>query len=197
VFIQRYERENLPMLLVYISMLETPDEQSKAEQLYYKYRDNMFKIAFKFLLNESLAEDAVHSAFIRIMKTIKTFGDVSSPQTASLCGIICRGIAIDMIRREHRDKYVDMDSNDFLNEIPNCANVEDDVILKIDTEVVADKILQLPGSYKDTILLYYSDELSLNEIAKVMDTSHETAKKRLQRARQFLKKILEEDGFIP
>lgn len=47
------------MMIVYLSMIETPEDRSKFERLYMEYRDLMYHVAFKILQNEQDAEDTV------------------------------------------------------------------------------------------------------------------------------------------
>jgi hypothetical protein len=46
-------------MIVYLSMIDTPEDRSKFERLYIEYRDIMYHVAFKILQNEHDAEDAV------------------------------------------------------------------------------------------------------------------------------------------
>lgn len=47
-------------MIVYLSMIDSPEDQSKFELLYTEYRNVMYHVAFKILQNEQDAEDAVH-----------------------------------------------------------------------------------------------------------------------------------------
>ena len=47
-------------MIIYLQMLETPEEKSKFEQLYLEYKGLMFHVAYEILHNEQDAEDAVH-----------------------------------------------------------------------------------------------------------------------------------------
>ena len=49
-------------MLIYMMMLETPEEKSLFEQIYLEYRGLMFHVAYEILHNEQDAEDAVHHA---------------------------------------------------------------------------------------------------------------------------------------
>lgn len=46
-------------MLIYLQMLDTPEERAKFETLYYSYRRTMLHIAMKILKDHQLAEDAV------------------------------------------------------------------------------------------------------------------------------------------
>lgn len=54
------------MLSFYLSMLEADEDKNKFEELYMKYRDDMYNIAFSILHNCEDAEDAVHDTFVSI-----------------------------------------------------------------------------------------------------------------------------------
>lgn len=58
-------------MIIYLQMLETPEEKSKFEQLYLEYKGLMFHVAYEILHNEQDAEDAVHQAFVKIAENIK------------------------------------------------------------------------------------------------------------------------------
>lgn len=58
-------------MLIYLQMLETPEEKSLFEQIYLEYRGLMYHVAYEILHNEQDAEDAVHQAFIKIAENIK------------------------------------------------------------------------------------------------------------------------------
>ena len=50
-------------MMIYLQMIDTPEDRSKFEFLYMEYRGLMFHVANKILHNEQDAEDTVHQAF--------------------------------------------------------------------------------------------------------------------------------------
>jgi RNA polymerase sigma-70 factor (ECF subfamily) len=70
-----------------------------------------------------------------------------------------------------------------------------EVILEAETATEIQKALKrLDIKYRTVILLYYYNELSTREIAKITGTLEGTVKSRLYKARKLLKGILEADG---
>lgn len=61
------------MLMLYLEMLETPEEKVRFEEIYQNYRNKMFHMADHILHNDQDAEDAVHNAFLRICALLKNF----------------------------------------------------------------------------------------------------------------------------
>ena len=58
-------------MLIYMTLIDSEEEQSKFEQIYQKYKGLMFYVANKILHNEHDAEDAIHQAFIKIAENMK------------------------------------------------------------------------------------------------------------------------------
>ena len=62
-------------MLIYLQMIDTPEERSKFEQIYLEYKGLMFHVAYDILHNEQDAEDAVHQAFVKVAENIKKIGE--------------------------------------------------------------------------------------------------------------------------
>ena len=58
-------------MIIYLQMIESDEDKSKFEQLYIMYKGLMFHVAMKILKNEFDAEDAVHQAFLSLIKMKK------------------------------------------------------------------------------------------------------------------------------
>ena len=62
-------------------------------------------------------------------------------------------------------------------------------------ETIQQAVAQLPLSHRIVVVLFYLEELSLKEIAEILDIPEGTVKSRLHYARRFLKETLE--GRLP
>lgn len=72
-------------------MLDSDEDKSKFEQLYIAHRDLMYYVAYKILRDAQLSEDAVHTAFLKIMKRFSDLGEISCPQMLSAFVYISEG----------------------------------------------------------------------------------------------------------
>lgn len=171
-------------MLIYLQMLETPEEKSLFEQIYLEYCGLMFHVAYEILHNEQDAEDAVHQAFVKIAENIKKIDAPVCPKTHSYVVTIVEHQAIDQYRRLQKHPSVEL-----IEEIQGTnAHYEGDNDL-------TKCILKLPARYREMILLHHQG-YSVREIAKMLRLSLPAAIKLDQRAKNKLKKLCEEAGIL-
>ncbi|CJO25063.1 DNA-directed RNA polymerase specialized sigma subunit [Streptococcus pneumoniae] len=71
-------------------------------------------------------------------------------------------------------------------------SVEQTVIQNAEDRELASAVMNLPIKYREVIYLFYYEELSIKEIATVIDVKENTIKTRLKKAKELLKEGLEE-----
>lgn len=172
-------------MLIYLQMIDTPEEKSKFEKIYLEYRGLMFHVAYDILHNEQDAEDAVHQAFVKVAENIKRIGEPVCPKTHSYVVTIVENKAIDQYRKRKKIQTVEL-----LDEVQGIeAHYEGD-------NELARCILKLPARYREMVLLRYHHGYSVREIANIMDISLTAAIKLDQRAKNKLRKLCEEEGIL-
>lgn len=169
-------------MLIYLQMLDTPEEKSKFETLYYTYRRIMLHTAMQILKDHQLAEDAVQEAFMRLVKNFSKIGQVDCPRTRLFTVIIVRNISLTMRAKQQ---------NQILVEVPDTTvsaeyDLETEVLGRIAYEEVLAAIQELPLIYRDILYLQCVEEYKLTEISKLIGIGTETVKKRAQRGRKIL-----------
>lgn len=173
------------MLLFYLSLIETEEDKSKFERLYYDYRKLMKHIAIHMLHDEFLAEDAVHEAFIKLTHHISGVNEDDRHKTKAF---IVKSVCLDMLRKDKKDKSFS------LEEIDSMGYVNDDSFKTLEVEDVYSVISSLSDTYREIIELKVVHNLSDKEIADVLGISNAAVRKRTQRAREILKKKLAQRG---
>ncbi|MCM1171090.1 MAG: RNA polymerase sigma factor [Clostridium sp.] len=144
-----------------------------------KYADDLFKIAFRYVCNRNDAEDIVQETFLKYLKHYK-----------------------ELQSEEHR-KYWLMrvtinKSRDLLKSFwhKNITELEDKYISKdVGDSTVLHYVNCLKADDKIVIQLYYLDGYSIKEIAQILKKNESTIGNRLARARNKLKKMMEDDGY--
>lgn len=168
-------------MMVYLSTIEMPEDRSKFERVYLKYRDLMFHAANRILHNTHDAEDAVHQAFLSILKHLDKISSVESQKTRAFVVVIVERKAIDLLRARNR-----MGETVLLEEITSAPEPE-----KLGLE---EAIERLPEHYRNVLTLKYVTGLSTSELARLMGITPSGVSKLLLRAKEALKEILRKDG---
>lgn len=72
--------------------------------------------------------------------------------------------------------------------------VEDIVIESIDKDILKKELQKLDILYREVLILFYYEELSIKEISMILNEKEGTIKSRLSRGRMLLRKALEKGG---
>ena len=168
-------------MMIYLSTIDTPEERSKFEQVYLKYRDLMFHAANRILHNDHDAEDAVHQAFLSILKHLDKISLAERKKTRAFVVVIVERKAIDLLRNRIR-----LDETVLLEEIAAVPAQE-----KLGLE---EAIELLPEHYRNILTLKYVTGFTTSELAKMMGITASGVSKLLFRAKEELKEILRKDG---
>ena len=173
------------MLVYYLQMLDTPEEKIRFEQIYLKYRGLMYHVADGILHNRQDAEDAVHNAFLKIIKKFSKFQDAPAKDLARQIVAIARNEALSLLRKQ-KDTAPLEDWEGFAETAEKVS----------DYHALVDSFACLPQTYRAVmemkLLLGYSD----GEIAATLDLSKKAVSVRISRGRQLLREIVEREGFL-
>lgn len=168
------------MLIYYLSLLETEEDKSKFTQLYEKYSKLMKYVAADILRDDHLAEDAVHNAFLNVIKSFYMVEDIDGHKTKRLLVVVTENAAIDMLRKTKHEANVSYD------ELEPILSVESDMLDNIAAQELADMLLTLPEIYRNVLELRAYHGLNDKQISAVLNVEHATVRKRLERARSML-----------
>lgn len=74
--------------------------------------------------------------------------------------------------------------------IEKTKNVKDLIVHQEEVSLIGEAVLGLPLKYREPIILYYYEELSVKEIAVILKIPVNTIKTRMRKARELLKNKL-------
>ena len=158
------------------------DMEENLTFLMNKYGNSVLRMCYIYLKDYQLAEDVAQETFIRVYQHYEEFHNQSSIKTWIV------QIAINLCKNQMRTHWW---KNRFHQDI---IEIEIDEYYEsfLDRQMVLDEIGKLSVKYREVILLYYYQELTISEIAKVLGEKESTIKARLVRARERLKPELKE-----
>lgn len=161
--------------------MDTAREQILEEWI-RKYGDSILRTCFVCLSDVREAEDAMQETFIKAWRAMDRFehrnGAGEKTWLTHIAVNVCRDI-----RRTRWFRHVDM--RRALDEIPQ----EMSSVLPEDRDLLLD-IMQLPDKYRQPILLYYYQDMTMEEAAEALGTTKSTVYNRLKKAQSLLKRSL-------
>lgn len=176
------------MLGAYLAMLDTPEEESKFEELYNQFKPTLITVAHQILDDMDLAEDAVHDAFLSLARNMDKISNRKCIQIRNYLIIIVRNSSYRIYNKRKKEICADeIDEN-----IPDFQNVEIDIEEKAEQQKLMELIKMLDEKYADVLILKYFYDLPDKEIARSLGISLENAKIRLHRGKAMLKSKLAE-----
>jgi len=157
-------------------------ETAAFQILYERYRDPIFRFAYRLLGSVEAAEDVTHDCFLSLIKEPGRF-DSSRASLRTYIYAAARNLAAKRYNSFARETGIER-----LDEEPSdgrepMAQVLDNEL----AEVVQRAIASLPPLQREALVLFEYDELSLAEIAAIVGADANTVKARLFRAREKLR----------
>ena len=156
--------------------------------LYQRYRDPIFRFAYRMLGSVEAAEDVAHDCFLSLIRQPERF-DSSKASFRTYLYAAARNQAAKQYSSFGRETTL----ND-LSQEPVAAERDEPMAQVLDDELaseVAGAIASLPPLQREALVLFEYEELSLAEIGAIVGVDANTVKARLFRAREKLRSKLE------
>jgi len=156
--------------------------------LYQRYRDPIFRFAYRMLGSVEAAEDVAHDCFLSLIRQPGRF-DSTKASFRTYLYAAARNQAAKQYSSFGRETALDE-----LSEEPAAADRNAPVAQVLDDELaseVAAAIASLPPLQREALVLFEYEELSLAEIGEIVGVDTNTVKGRLFRAREKLRSKLE------
>lgn len=174
-------------------------EASTFESMYRRSYKRAFNLAYRMLHNRADAEDVTQEAYARAWRYFDQFDQEGSFD--SWLFRILTNLAISHLRyrRSHPTWSLSIDSDD--SPFIQATDKEGDphmalVSVELD-EVIQSALMSLPIKARAMLLLADIEERSYQDIADIFRCPLGTVRSRIHRARQMMRRILENRGFSP
>ncbi|WP_315854143.1 RNA polymerase sigma factor [Gemmata palustris] len=166
-------------------------DRSAFAQLIDCYWDRLYRWLYHLTRDRHTAEDLTQETFLRALAAVKSFRPGSNFRAWVFR--IGHNNFVNQKRADRRTKHQLPDDAPAPGEGSVEANAENRETLEVVNQAVAD----LPSDFRSAILLRVHEGLSFREIAKVLNTTEETARWRVFKARQKLMKVLSPELLPP
>jgi RNA polymerase sigma-70 factor (ECF subfamily) len=167
-------------------------DRTALEELFRRYREPAYRVAYRLLGNEADALDAVQEGFVKALTHLNGFERRSSFKTWLLR--IVSNASLDLGRQRGRRETLSLDSLGWPEQEAGLTLFESDPIQAVEQadlrQALNLALAELPEAQRRTFVLHVDGGLSYREIAEAMKISIGTVMSRLFYARQKLKGML-------
>lgn len=164
-------------------MLRCHDNTAQINDVFQMYKQKMYHIAFAILHDPYQAEDAVMNAFVRMLERNYKLEDPSSDKTKRLIITVTRTAAIDLYRKNQRERERESLSDEPKEELRDamlwsaCENDGD----------LQELLDALPVLYREVLIERFIKDRSTQETARALGISEATVRKRQERALRMMR----------
>lgn len=154
----------------------------RLSELVAQHQEMLLKMCYAYLLSAEDARDAVQDTFLKAFLNLDSFRGECSEKSWLIK--IARNTCLDM-RRSAWFRRVDKRIR--VEDLPETSAPG---ASEEERELTA-AVLSLPQKLKDAVILYYFQDLTMQETADILGISQPSVSSRLSRARKKLKSYLE------
>ncbi|NCO62274.1 MAG: sigma-70 family RNA polymerase sigma factor [Flavobacteriales bacterium] len=155
-----------------------------------RYKDLVFSLALKMVKNREEAEEVAQDTFIKVFKSLSQFNGDSKFSTWIYK--VTYNTCLDRLKKHKREQQVVSIDEFNTNQIKSLDNALDAMEDEERRQAIQDCINLLPSDDAFLLTLFYFEEQSLDEIAKVINVTANNVKVKLFRSRKKLTTILKE-----
>ena len=155
--------------------------EEQFELKYQMYSQDLFNVAYGYTRSIQDSEDIVQNLFIKLQQNDKEF-KTSNDEKYWLIRVTINE-SINFVKSSYKKKIV-------LNE-EIVRSTSDQTKENTDKEYLKYYVNELPDKYKSVVILFYFENLKTVEISELLKISEAAVRKRLERARDILKKKME------
>ena len=154
--------------------------EQQFDYVYNEYAKKLFNIAYGYTRNRDDSIDIMQNAYVTLLESNKTFE--SNEHIKYFLIRVTINESLDLLKSSHKKNVIR--NNDFVVNSPEIKKEE----LPYDLSEIVNT---LPEKYKTIIVLHYYDDMKIKDISNVLKISEPAVKKRLERARRFIKETIE------
>jgi len=176
-----------------MAMLETETDKISIARIYNTYKTDMLKAALYITKNKEMSEDAVHDAFLSIIKHKNSLFLLPEKQLRSKVVLITKNKCIDMLRKNNHiidDPIEDIEYMLKSNENP----VENQVVLVDMYESIKKHISSLDESSKLILEMRYILSMTYKEISDEMGITIKQVDNKIMHAKKRVRKLVDREA---
>lgn len=163
-------------------------ERMAQQQLYEHFKGKMFAVCLRYANSRQDAEDVLQEGFVKVFRDLHQFRGEGSFEGWMRRVIV--NVALQHLRKQRGGlQFAELENVEY-----KLGEVEDSVFEENEKAAALVKLMQkMPAGFRTVLNLYVLEEYSHQEIADELGISVGTSKSQLNRAKLFLKNLLEKN----
>jgi RNA polymerase sigma factor (sigma-70 family) len=158
--------------------------------LYRRYAGKVYSKCISILKDDTLAQDAMQDIFTKIFLNLSKFGEKS--QFSTWVYSIAYNYCIDFLRRKKKERDLFADESHAQNAGEIAEEDNNESILEIEATKLERIFEDLPSDDKMILLMKYQDDMSIKEIADMLQKTESAIKMKIKRAKEKVQRIYEQ-----
>ena len=146
-------------------------------------KDNLYRLARRFLISSDEAEDAVQEVFLKLWKNKEAIKQYRTPQAYAYT--MTKNYCLDRLKSKQASNLKLVHTN-----FENRTDLEQHIEAKDGVSLLFKLMETLPEQQKTILHLRDVEQLAFSEIAKITNTSQANVRVALSRARKKIKDLL-------
>ncbi|BBH22455.1 DNA-directed RNA polymerase sigma-70 factor [Paenibacillus baekrokdamisoli] len=160
------------------------------KEVYMEFYRMVYGSIIYMVKEHAATEDIIQESFL---KAIRKLPDIDSEyKLKGWIRVVVKNTTYNYLRKSKKNRNeVDAESvfiNDSIKYATDAETIENEVELKIMIEEIDECLNELKPEYRALVELRWKQDMSYKEIADVLDTTEQTVKYKLHRAREAIKK---------
>lgn len=158
------------------------NHRKEFSKIYDKSIDKIYRFIFLKVNSQEIAQDLCSETFLRGWESYKNNPKINNP--SAFLYRIARNLVIDYYRQKGRNQFVSPDDVAIVDPGPD---LEEKAVFNSDLGEVKAVLADLKEDYQNVIILRYLDDLSIQQVAEMMEKSEDATRVTLHRALKALK----------
>lgn len=172
-------------------------DKSVFRDIVNEYKDKAFALAFRILKNRQEAEDALQEAFLRLYNSIMNKSYRNESKLSTYFYSIVYNTSVEFYRKIYSKNFsvisIDITEAKYTEGDELLRNYDSDIHTQEIDGIIKNYINNIPQQYSVILTMFYINEMTLKEIADMLEIPTGTVKNRIFRAKEKLKELLLKD----
>jgi len=164
------------------------DANKEFVRIYDRYIEKIYRFVYIKVSSQEIAEDITSEVFLKVWKVYQKQKSATIRNPGSFLYKTAKNLLADYYRKRSRTMVTSIEDQKELPD-PN-QDIDKKEATKEDLEKISKALQELKDEYQDVIIWYYVEDLSIPEIAKILNKSENAVRVMIHRAMTKLKETL-------